>query len=75
MRRRTQGGRKRHAGRSADLNEGEKQEETIEIVGIVPATRHALFEKEPAGANLPAIRARIPKRHFFFCPISLSRSW
>ena len=24
--------------------------ETIEIVGIVPATRHALFEKEPAGA-------------------------
>ena len=38
-----------HAGGSADLNEGEKQEETIEIVGIVPATRHALFEKEPAG--------------------------
>jgi predicted permease len=36
-------------GRSADLNEEEKQEETIEIVGIVPATRHALFEKEPAG--------------------------
>jgi predicted permease len=38
-----------HTGRSADLNEEEKQEETIEIVGIVPATRHALFEKEPAG--------------------------
>jgi predicted permease len=38
-----------HTGRSADLNEKEKQEETIEIVGIVPATRHALFEKEPAG--------------------------
>jgi predicted permease len=38
-----------HVGRSADLNEEEKQEETIEIVGIVPATRHALFEKEPAG--------------------------
>jgi predicted permease len=38
-----------HIGGSADLNEGEKQEETIEIVGIVPATRHALFEKEPAG--------------------------
>jgi predicted permease len=38
-----------HAGGSADLNEGQKQEETIEIVGIVPATRHALFEREPAG--------------------------
>jgi predicted permease len=38
-----------HVGRSADLNEEEKQEETIEIVGIVPATRHALFEKDPAG--------------------------
>jgi predicted permease len=38
-----------HAGRSADLNEKEKQDETIEIVGIVRASRHALFEKEPAG--------------------------
>ncbi|HET6886292.1 MAG TPA: ABC transporter permease [Candidatus Udaeobacter sp.] len=35
-------------GTSADLNSGEK--ESIEIVGIVPATRHALFEtEEPAG--------------------------
>jgi ABC-type antimicrobial peptide transport system permease subunit len=31
------------------LNDGEKQQETIEIVGVVPATRHALFEKEPIG--------------------------
>jgi predicted permease len=38
-----------HVGTSADLNEREKQEETIEIVGIVPSTRHALFEKELAG--------------------------
>src|ERR1700693_4364585 len=38
-----------HVGRSADLNEAEKKDETIEIVGIVPATRHALFEKEAAG--------------------------
>src|SRR5881394_1396766 len=38
-----------HAGRSADESEEEKQGETIEIGGIVPATRHALFEKEPAG--------------------------
>ena len=37
-----------HAGGSADLDE-EKQQETIEIVGIVPATRHALFEKESIG--------------------------
>jgi predicted permease len=38
-----------HVGGSADLNEGQKQEETIEIVGIVPSTRIALFEKELAG--------------------------
>jgi hypothetical protein len=38
-----------HAGRSADLSEEEKQAEPIEIVGIVPASRHALFEKEPIG--------------------------
>src|SRR5947207_2685330 len=43
-----QGGGGAHAGGSADLDD-EKQQETIEIVGIVPATRHALFEKEPIG--------------------------
>jgi ABC-type antimicrobial peptide transport system permease subunit len=31
------------------VSEEEKQEDTIEVVGIVPATRHALFEKEPVG--------------------------
>src|SRR5213594_1298436 len=44
-----EGGGGAHAGRSADLNQEEKQAETIEIVGIVPVTRHALFEKEPIG--------------------------
>jgi hypothetical protein len=40
-----------HIGGSADLTDKEKQEETIEIVGIVPTTRHELFEKEePDGA-------------------------
>jgi len=40
-----------HVGGSADLSENETQEETIEIVGIVPTTRHELFEKEePGGA-------------------------
>src|SRR5438094_3451758 len=43
-----EGGGGAHAGGSADLDD-EKQQETIEIVGIVPATRHALFEKEPIG--------------------------
>ena len=43
--------RRRHVGTSADLSDEEKQEETIEIVGIVPSTRHELFEKEePDGA-------------------------
>jgi predicted permease len=44
-----QGGEGGHVGGSADLNEGRKQDETIEIVGIVPSTRHALFEKELGG--------------------------
>jgi predicted permease len=36
---------------SADVSEEGKQGETIEIVGIVPATRHQLFENEnPSGA-------------------------
>jgi predicted permease len=38
-----------HVGRSADVSEKEKQGDTIEVVGIVPATRHALFEREPIG--------------------------
>ena len=41
------GQRIQYAGES----EAQKQEETIEIVGIVPPTRHELFEKEePGGA-------------------------
>jgi len=52
-----QGGEGGHVGGSADVNEGQKQEETIEIVGIVPATRHALFEKElQGGIYLPFAR-------------------
>jgi predicted permease len=38
-----------HVGGSADVSEEEKQRDTIEIVGVVPATRHALFEMEPVG--------------------------
>jgi predicted permease len=46
-----QGGGGGHVGGSADVSEREKQGETIEIVGIVPATRHQLFENEnPSGA-------------------------
>jgi predicted permease len=46
-----QGGGVAHIGGSADLSDKKKQEETIEIVGVVPTTRHELFEKEePGGA-------------------------
>ncbi|HEX4641271.1 MAG TPA: FtsX-like permease family protein, partial [Chthoniobacterales bacterium] len=38
----------RSVGASADLS-GEAGKETIEIVGIVPATRQQLFEKDPHG--------------------------
>jgi predicted permease len=43
-------------GTSADLNSGEK--ESMEIVGIVPGTRHALFETEElvGGIYLPFAR-------------------
>ena len=38
-------------GQNAHLNQEEKQEETIEIIGIVPVTRHELFaNEEPDGA-------------------------
>jgi predicted permease len=33
-------------GMNADLSEKPKEDETLEVVGIVPSTRHALFEKE-----------------------------
>jgi predicted permease len=39
-------------GMSTDLNEKEKQDETIEIVGIVPATRHELFAREELGCAI-----------------------
>src|SRR5258707_3355358 len=41
-----------HAGRSADFSEEAKQQETIEIVGIVPATRHQLFDMEETGGAI-----------------------
>jgi predicted permease len=63
-----------HAGRSADLSEEEKQAETIEIVGIVPASRHALFEKEPAGGiYLPFARGFQSDVSFFVRFRSLAR--
>jgi putative ABC transport system permease protein len=38
-------------GIRADSSERQKQDETIEIIGIVPVTRHQLFQQEePAGA-------------------------
>jgi ABC-type antimicrobial peptide transport system permease subunit len=44
------GGGGKSLGMNADLSGEVKPGETIEIVGIVPATRHALFEKERPGA-------------------------
>jgi hypothetical protein len=37
-----------HVGTSEDLSEA-KPDETLEIVGIVPATRRQLFDKDPSG--------------------------
>ena len=53
-----------HAGRSADVSEEEKQGETIEIVGIVPATRHALFERRSRSAEFTC-RSRVDSKVTF----------
>lgn len=45
---RAQGGGGR-VGASEDLSGEAKPDETLEIVGIVPATRHQLFDKNPSG--------------------------
>jgi putative ABC transport system permease protein len=37
-------------GMGADLSDEIKPGETIEIVGVVPVTRHGLFESDPSGA-------------------------
>ena len=47
---RAKGSGANNMGISSDLSGEIKPDETIEIVGIVPATRHALFEKDPSGA-------------------------
>jgi predicted permease len=47
---RAKGGGGATMGMSEDLSGEIKPDETIEIIGIVPATRHALFEKDPSGA-------------------------
>jgi predicted permease len=66
-------GESAHVGRSADLSENGKKDDTIEIVGIVPATRHALFEKEPIGGiYLPFARGFQSDTSFFIRFHSLS---
>ncbi len=61
-----QGGGDKKMGMTADLSEEQKAEETIEIVGIVPATRRALFEKEPGCAiYLPFARGFQSDVNFF----------
>ena len=55
-----------HVGRSADVSEEEKQGDTIEVVGIVPATRHALFEKEPVGGIYLPFARGFQNDVFFF---------
>ncbi|HEX2385085.1 MAG TPA: FtsX-like permease family protein [Candidatus Binatia bacterium] len=53
-------------GMSNNLSGEVKPDETIEIVGIVPATRHALFEKDPPGAiYLPFARGFQSNVSFF----------
>lgn len=60
-------------GMSEDLSGEIKPGETIEIVGIVPATRHALFERDQPGAiYLPFARGFQSNVSFFVRVHSLS---
>jgi predicted permease len=53
-------------GMSNNLSGEVKPDETMEIVGVVPATRHALFEKDPTGAiYLPFARGFQSNVSFF----------
>src|SRR5205807_5755635 len=52
---------------SAELSKAEKQDETIEIVGIVPATRHDLFaNEEPDGSIYLPFARGFQSDVFFF---------
>ncbi len=46
----------------------------MEIVGIVPATRHACFETEEPVGGIYLLHTWISKRHFLFCSVSFARS-
>jgi predicted permease len=39
-------------GTNANLSQAQKQDETIEIVGIVPTTRHQLFQQDETGGAI-----------------------
>src|SRR6059058_1224119 len=55
------------SGTSAELSKEEKQGETIEIVGIVPATRHDLFaNEEPDGSIYLPFARGFQSDVFFF---------
>src|SRR5205814_353168 len=52
---------------SAELSKAEKQDETIEVVGIVPATRHDLFaNEEPDGSIYLPFARGFQSDVFFF---------
>ena len=59
----------------AQTNNGEvKPDQPIEIVGIVPAIRHSLFQKNPPGAIYTSFYAWISKQRFVLRPVSFATS-
>jgi predicted permease len=69
------GGGGNSMGMNADLSGDIKPGETIQIIGIVPSTRHALFEKERPGAiYLPFARGFQSNVSFFVRFHSLPKS-
>ena len=65
-------GSDQHMGASEDLSPSAEANETLEIVGIVPATRRQLFDKGPERRDVCAVRTGIPEQRFFLCAISLA---
>jgi predicted permease len=55
-----------HVGVGNDLSRDDESEDVMQIVGIVPATRHGLFEKKPAGEIYIPFARGFQSNVFFF---------
>ena len=55
----------------ADIAPGE----SVEVIGITPTVRSAVFEKQPAGMIYLPVARVVPEQHLPLCPLSTARAW